>query len=622
MKMNKMITIILSACASMMFFSTVAIAAPALEVSTFTVILSPAMTEKYAGSKVMVRAGCQRGASTWKHIESNSVMVSKNTFAYTVVIPKRCEKYSTGVTSKRRKIREVEVRFSSGKPANCQKICVNTGLAAANMTIPVTGSTCPTKVTGCPDSISATLQSAFKFVNPKAFASFTLKNLQNAFSALDSLTIKPEASYSTVIQFAPGAVDKKDEKPIKVRTTLHCGLVGYAHHNDKNVGVSSITKISPKKCNFPTKGTGMDISLDSMPLHSDGSNQARMNFCITRYIPGKTLQGYRTRNTTPCNQSPAVTRPEAVSRWQLENYENDTARITALNALVNSFAPLLWFHKDEKYFPTNVESFVKQSSLTAAKRIEGGPIVLEEGDVTVDDIARVQVVQNSDKHQNYLGPNKALFKGNLKNAQCYAYPRYTAAEDAIDITYLWLYGYSGAIPDTPLGEHEGDWERVTVRLDKTASEVYAIYYSAHGKKDGIWQIGQVRDTSTSRTGGNKGKLLENPQTGYMMQDNRPIVFTGQDTHANYSWPGLIAKFQDRTGKGTLLDCKGKTTLVLDSSARERSLIPIMDEPSKEISNIVARSAWIKFQGAWGASLNKSPLTPSEQGFWNVEKVEY
>lgn len=121
------------------------------------------------------------------------------------------------------------------------------------------------------------------------------------------------------------------------------------------------------------------------------------------------------------------------------------------------------------------------------------------------------------------------------------------------VTYWFFHGFS-----TPAGAkssiagmlgHEGDWERVTVRLaGTTATEV--AYYQHRGKPPTITYADVKK------------------------RDGHPIVFSGRGSHASYPTAGFQAKFADRTGRG-----------------QEWQTWEFLADATKQ--------PWYRFGGAWG-----------------------
>jgi Vacuolar protein sorting-associated protein 62 len=139
------------------------------------------------------------------------------------------------------------------------------------------------------------------------------------------------------------------------------------------------------------------------------------------------------------------------------------------------------------------------------------------------------------------------------------------------ITYWFFYGFSApagtkAAVAKNVG-HEGDWERVTVRLSgKTATDI--AYYQHGGAPQ------ELRYAAVAKRG------------------THPIVFSGRGSHASYSKAGLQTKFLDRTGRG-----------------REWRTWEFLADATKQ--------PWFGYGGAWGVvrlvpkELQKLKLGPGE-----------
>jgi hypothetical protein len=71
--------------------------------------------------------------------------------------------------------------------------------------------------------------------------------------------------------------------------------------------------------------------------------------------------------------------------------------------------------------------------------------------------------------------------------------------------------------------HEGDWERITVRLDGTEATEVAYYQHGAGPEKVAYAAVEKRGT-------------------------HPVVFSGRASHASYRTAGFQQKFADRTGR--------------------------------------------------------------------------
>ena len=153
------------------------------------------------------------------------------------------------------------------------------------------------------------------------------------------------------------------------------------------------------------------------------------------------------------------------------------------------------------------------------------------------------------------------------------YGAYHRRGDRIALQY-WLFypfnPYSTDVPPSPrfAQVHEGDWELVTVILDRAGRPLTAAYSRHCSGARRAW-----------------GKV---PKRG-----RRPVVYVALGSHANFFAPGTWQ--QDRGCWPELavsvLQQNGKT--LRDYTGRGRSLSP-------RLARVAASSpSWMAFSGAWG-----------------------
>ena len=96
----------------------------------------------------------------------------------------------------------------------------------------------------------------------------------------------------------------------------------------------------------------------------------------------------------------------------------------------------------------------------------------------------------------------------------------------LEITYIALYAYNG--PYFPFGKligpgvgaHDGDWERVSVRVDAESGEVIGVWYNSHRPRDGHWVAAAAAPRSPC------GRLL---------------AFVARHGHGTYGQAGVIPR---------------------------------------------------------------------------------
>jgi hypothetical protein len=142
-----------------------------------------------------------------------------------------------------------------------------------------------------------------------------------------------------------------------------------------------------------------------------------------------------------------------------------------------------------------------------------------------------------------------------------AYGRYHPLDDGgVILQYWFFYYYNGSRP-LGIGNHEGDWEMIQLRLDPGGSPVKASYSQHTGAETCDW--------------------VHVPRTF----DLRPIVYVGEGSHANFFSPGRHtwdagAVVDEANGEGEVV-----TPWVLDVT--------------------VVEPRWLEWPGRWGASMGGS-----------------
>jgi hypothetical protein len=213
----------------------------------------------------------------------------------------------------------------------------------------------------------------------------------------------------------------------------------------------------------------------------------------------------RTQSTAPaqCQPRPALTAPQQ-------------------QTLAQRFAPVLYFHPDEKRFLQSPMTFIEQSTLREERDLgwkvwqgSGDREVHGLGDVPPEALSGIGPGNRTADDQLFLDhQNEALGDevrtGDLDNSQLlYEYDAETKT-----ITYHLFYAYNDGPPGVgTVQNHEGDWERITVQLDDRYQPT-AVRYSAHNGLD-----------------------VERSWAQAPKEDGRPVAYVAQGSHANYPAPG-------------------------------------------------------------------------------------
>lgn len=134
------------------------------------------------------------------------------------------------------------------------------------------------------------------------------------------------------------------------------------------------------------------------------------------------------------------------------------------HAALVQYAPRVWMHPNEEYFPSSVE-FAFPSMTRFA-----------DGDGNYWVRSTVDLDSPSDD-------SLPFFTGDLDDAPVYAYYA-DKGGDVIDLVYFFFYPYNRGkeVIDTIWGNHVGDWEHITVRLMRGPDDALTplqVYLSAH-----------------------------------------------------------------------------------------------------------------------------------------------
>jgi len=165
--------------------------------------------------------------------------------------------------------------------------------------------------------------------------------------------------------------------------------------------------------------------------------------------------------------------------------------IEELEQLIEKFAPIVWFHPDEKYMPVPVERYLQKAWLVNATTKERS---------FADIYELVDQMQKGSAHYLELRDGATLHNNNDSKTYVQARP---STPDHTDLQYWFLYphtgpasatvkwlidgtikGYEGIIDLGPLGQFNGCWERITVRVNNLTREAEAVFFSQPGR--GTW----------------------------------------------------------------------------------------------------------------------------------------
>lgn len=268
----------------------------------------------------------------------------------------------------------------------------------------------------------------------------------------------------------------------------------------------------------------------------------------------------------------------------IELWSNRDQTRQQVDQMVARFAPVVYLDEHERYQPTTVEAFLESVELHApGEKTRKSPTV---ADLPVDD-------QSQRCWMDFIEDSASSKSGDLANAKCYVHVIDTP--DYFDLQYWYFYAYNG--PGTlhltgkllsrpldfgdsstsPLGEHIGDWEMITARVDRRSGNLMAAYFAQHA--DGVW----VKADELVRQG------------------DRIVAYASRDGHASFSrtgkhpmhkgsakvaGTGLEWELLNRCSNGDRMDTAAQYELVF---------VDFLDlEPPR----------WLAYAGRWGKDPNQ------------------
>jgi len=224
-----------------------------------------------------------------------------------------------------------------------------------------------------------------------------------------------------------------------------------------------------------------------------------------------------------------------------------------INIILVKNKPIIYFYKDEQYFPCNADFFVKKSNL-----IKDNKII--DTNITQTKLYNLsKKYTESELNEMFIQPVdenvKYGYRYNFNDSPLYYYTK--EDNEKIYIYFFLFYGYNGSynilyIDET--GQHYNDVEHFTYEIDIKTQKLERIFFSNHGKKDGIWK--NIKDVEMDKT-----------------EKDRPVLYVAKNGHGFYPKSGSIFRVyglaNDLTNKGHRYD--------------KYDYIPILKEDDKQFN---------------------------------------
>ncbi|HYV14875.1 MAG TPA: hypothetical protein VE972_02515 [Conexibacter sp.] len=267
-----------------------------------------------------------------------------------------------------------------------------------------------------------------------------------------------------------------------------------------------------------------------------------------------------------------------------------TAAVSGDSALAQRFRPRLLFDAKERWRPLDVERFLAEPGHAACPAPGAGACApLTSLAQLTPAIAYLDLRGTRGDGSDATAPELATcaksdpsLRDCDEDGRSVIYAHVVRARARVAIDYWWFLRYNAFTLD----RHEGDWEGVTVIVDRLGTRVLDVHFAAHAD---VWRY----DASVPRIVGNRVK-----------------VYVARGDHAAYPRP--CRSFCRETG-GTLPEAHfgGERSWVGNSAAGcRRRCVRLMPTDAAG-----APASWDAWDGRWGVPRSKvfaPPLTPAFQ----------
>jgi hypothetical protein len=266
------------------------------------------------------------------------------------------------------------------------------------------------------------------------------------------------------------------------------------------------------------------------------------NLAFAQLVVGKNPAGYSdVFAVTTTGEFYHIWQDPLSHKW---NFDHIETRLQWFRDLVAKVAPIVYLHPDELYLPSSFESYVKATTYV-------DPNGKNQGQLTPAIVKTPP--HGKDGYLTYPWNDQSIRAGDVNSAVCYTHV--TARSDGLagyDVQY-WFFSpfngpgivglsittlgvdWDGTFEIAPLGEHEGDLEHVSVRVDASVN-IQSMYYSQHG--GGTWY------KQASKPGAHDG---------YTLEKGHPVVYSALNGHPSYPWVGEFPTLDNGTPVGFSFD---------------------------------------------------------------------
>lgn len=252
-------------------------------------------------------------------------------------------------------------------------------------------------------------------------------------------------------------------------------------------------------------------------------------------------------------------------------------------SLLDEYAPILYMHPDERFYPIKTKVMVENSELyekNSNTLVDKHPTLAKLIENYNDDTYYLKLKDNWDlgKDQDYW-----------KHFKCVVYGHQTAENDKIVLQYWFFYIYNDWD-----NSHDGDWEMIQIILDKDENPE-KITYSIHlGGATREWDDVQ--------------KLYGNHPAVFITIGAHSSWYKEGDNVWNQIYPifGCLKCIDKTSSQGDVL--YPQSVKNLSGDVQKYALIDVSDSEDEHSPN-----NWIHWKGYWGKQVGGGSQKPLQLG---------
>lgn len=265
------------------------------------------------------------------------------------------------------------------------------------------------------------------------------------------------------------------------------------------------------------------------------------------------------------------------------------------------YAPIVFFHPDEETYPCSVEKFLENACIRDANgNFLGGNLLnnYDTWDIFGGNMSSFRLTSLAQEGFDIISNNKFD-----ENTPVYVNLEIPETNTSKFYQYWFFYPYNGWVSRCfrNVHRHEGDWEHITVQVNKDSEEVEQVFMSAHGSRESRW----ISVDKLSFT------------------DNHVHVYSARNSHACYPnagqhirGPVIYGHHIRWLGLGFLDDFTGKHPSNIWYTNEHCYVLPNKDDKDAKVN-----TPWFWFGGYWGSnehigSDKRGPRGPFYQSSYN------